>query len=237
MKLIFLLWEYVTDKFKMKKKNCLIFFLKFPEKGKVKTRLALATGKTNALELYRCFIADILAVITQIQADIVVFFTPIEKQDEIKKLLGPNYAFFPQTGNDIGERMANSFKETFELGYDNVILIGSDIPQINRNIIENGFESLNSDNITLGPCPDGGYYLIGFARKKFHSNIFDGIMWSTDSVLSDTIRKIYKNGDKYHLLTELTDIDSFEDLGEFYLNEENKKLKTYKYIKNMRLLK
>jgi uncharacterized protein len=211
-------------------KNCLIFFLKYPEEGKVKTRLSETIGTTQATELYKYFVADILETINHIDSDIVICFAPLEKENEMKNLLGFNFLFSPQIGNSLGERMSNSFSEAFNMNYEKVVLIGSDMPQLKEEIIEEAFKGLNSKKVVLGPTKDGGYYLIGFKKHTFQENTFEGIKWSSDSVLKDTIQKIGEGNFQVSLLPELTDIDNFDDLNEFYSNRKNKKLKTYKYL-------
>ena len=217
--------------------NGLVFFLRFPEEGKVKTRLAESIGNKHATELYRCFIEDMAETIKNIDTEIIINFTPKEKEEEMRQLIGCNFLLLPQIGYDLGRKMMNAFYDAFKMGYEKVILIGSDIPDIDEEIIETAFEKLNSHNVILGPCFDGGYYLIGFDRDSFHYDIFDEIKWGSDSVLQHTIEIIKEDGLEVVLLPELNDIDDFEDLKTFYSSGCKTKSKTYKYIKTEGIIK
>ncbi len=70
--------------------------------------------------------------------------------------------------------------------------------------------ALDTHDIVLGPCEDGGYYLIGM--KKLHYKLFHGIKWSTDEVLRQTIGAADILGLRNYLLPRLIDIDTAEDL-------------------------
>jgi len=102
----------------------------------------------------------------------------------------------------------------FEKGYERVILIGSDTPHLSNTIINLGFEELKTNDIVLGPSEDGGYYLIGFNKQTFLKNAFEDIEWSSSKVLKQTLQKL--NTKNVHLTQELNDIDTHEDLKDFF---------------------
>jgi rSAM/selenodomain-associated transferase 1 len=104
--------------------------------------------------------------------------------------------------------MENAFSELFSLGYEKIMIIGSDLLDLNQLHIKTAFEKLNQHDIVIGPSKDGGYYLLGM--KRVHENIFKNKAWGTESVLNDTIKDL-QNID-VEFLDELNDIDTFEDM-------------------------
>ncbi len=117
-----------------------------------------------------------------------------------------------QSGNDLGERMCNAFNDIFELGYEKIIIIGTDCHELNPEILNNSFEKLDETDFVLGPANDGGYYLLGM--KKLHEKVFQNKEWSTENVASETTDDIQKLGLSYFQTERLNDIDTEKDLGE-----------------------
>jgi rSAM/selenodomain-associated transferase 1 len=117
-----------------------------------------------------------------------------------------------QRGDDLGERMSNAFQEVFEAGSKRALLIGSDIPQINGELLEGYLEALHTFPMAIGPAVDGGYYLIGFQQKYFEASFFRGIEWSTERVLEQTLDKARSLEVPCYIGTELQDVDTVEDL-------------------------
>jgi hypothetical protein len=124
-------------------------------------------------------------------------------------------------GRDLGERMENAFKETFLQGFNEVLVIGTDIPALTPSLIDKALKALKNSDAVIGPCFDGGYYLIGFRKEMFLSDIFKGIQWSTEGVFKDTMEVFSKKIYKVYVLPKLRDIDRIEDLRTFY--KESKK--------------
>lgn len=203
--------------------NALIIFFKCPEKGKVKTRLAAKIGEEKALELYTCFLKDIINQSKSVNADTIIFYSgnPESLSAEIKNSAS---RIIPQLGNDLGERMSNAFKETFSSGYSRCILIGSDIPEITSGILNNSFTVLEKKDVVIGPSHDGGYYLIGFNRNSFEDSLFREVEWSTPSVLDTTVEKISVTGKTSGMIEKLNDIDTFDDIKHIIKN--NKSIET-----------
>ena len=202
--------------------NSLIVFLKYPEPGKVKTRLAKAVGNGRACVIYRQLAEGVMKNIFSKNPgtyDVCFFFTPADKENEIKdwlktiidKDLGADVQFIPQEGNTLGERMSNAFKQMLQgKGYKRSIIIGTDCPGIDAALIEDAFEVSKKRDIVIGPCEDGGYYLLGLSR--YVSDLFIDIAWSTDQVFNQTMEKIQKNTLSCGILKTLADIDTPEDL-------------------------
>lgn len=197
-------------------KTAVILFLRVPVKGKVKTRLAKELGDEFTLELYKSFVLDILDVLKETE-NLFLYFWPPDKKEALKEWLGTEYLFEPQQGQDLGAKMAIAFEHLFEKGYHRVVLLGSDIPEINRNIIEDACRALESSDAVVGPSSDGGYYLIGFAKSVysepgFLKRFFSSINWSTPEVLDQTISRIDRALLEKKILPQLDDMDTVKDL-------------------------
>ena len=193
-----------------------ILFAKKPEAGKVKTRLAEGIGAASAVRLYQAFLKDIISTLNGLDRPFAVAYTPVGAGEYFEGVAGGAMELFPQQGRDLGERMKNAFSRQFALGYDRVILIGSDIPLLSPDILREAREALADHPVVMGPCRDGGYYLIGLRRPV--EGIFSGISWGGDRVLRDTVSILRRQRCNYRLLPELFDIDRLDDLKR--LNEE-----------------
>jgi rSAM/selenodomain-associated transferase 1 len=192
--------------------RCLLFFIKSPEKGKVKSRLASAIGDELAAKFYRDFITQMLSTLKTGDFPFYVCFHPKNALKLLKQWLGGQYHYIPQKGKDLGERMRNGFMEAFEMGFKRVVLIGSDIPDLPLDFVEEAFTSLKKKDAVIGPSFDGGYYLIGFRDKAFSSRVFEGIAWGTETVFDETRKALKKLRRKVHTLPYQRDIDTVEDL-------------------------
>jgi uncharacterized protein len=215
--------------------SCILLFVKLPEKGSVKTRLAKDLGHGFVQTLYENFVLDLLETLAKVKWPIIIYFHPPESGNAISKWLGKNYSYAPQKGVDLGERMENAFKDAFADGFSKVIILGSDLPDLQASILEMASKALNVTDIVIGPSVDGGYYLIGFRDNSFLPEAFKGISWGTDAVLKDTFKILREKKYRAHLLPELRDVDTIEDLKALY--ERNKDTafansRTMKFISN-----
>ena len=192
--------------------RCLLFFIKNPEKGKVKTRLASAIGEVQAVKLYKRFMLEMLSTLNRGTFLFYLCFYPADALESLGKWLGEDYLYMSQQGADLGERMKNGFTEAFAMNFKRVVLIGSDIPDLPLEFIEEAFTSLKEKHVVIGPSLDGGYYLIGFNDKKFSPQVFKGIPWSKERVFEETMKILNKEGLTIHTLKPLRDIDTIEDL-------------------------
>lgn len=188
--------------------NAVIIFVKNPVLGKVKTRLASSIGAEKALEIYEKLVNHTLYAVKDIMADVFVYFS--ESVDENIFPFENNFFKKVQVGNNLGERMNNAFKEVFDLWYDNVVIIGTDCPDINVDILDDAFLQLDNVNAVFGPAEDGGYYLLGM--QKHYPQVFENILWSSSSVLYSTLSRCKQNNITYTLLPMLSDVDEEKDL-------------------------
>jgi len=192
-------------------KNLVIMFVKEPKFGFVKTRLAENTSDEFALILYQFFIHDLLYTLQGGTSDFKLCGYP--KLDIINEKFG-KYDNFLQEDGDLGVKMQKAFEQMFGKGYEKIILIGSDTPHLTNSIFDEAFEKLGQHDTILGPSIDGGYYLIGFNKETFVKSVFEDITWSSPQVLEQTLHKL--DTKKVYFTQELNDIDTIEDLEDFY---------------------
>ena len=171
----------------------------------------MSLDESFVLDLYKGFIHDTLDTVESFP-DKFVYFLPSEKEDELRSWLGNEYHYFLQTGKDLGEKMSNAFRNGFTRGYDRLVLIGTDIPEITESVLVHAFDILETKDAVIGPATDGGYYLIGFKKESFSEKIFHGMNWSTKGVLGETLKAMDRTGIKYGRVSELNDVDTPEDL-------------------------
>lgn len=195
----------------MENRKAIIIFLKYPEKGKVKTRLAKTVGTKEALKIYRQFIKITLDKLRKFkEINQFIFYIPKGKKKLLEKSYSSNFTYCLQRGKDLGERMYNALSFINRLGYKQVIIIGTDSPTLPSRFIYQAFSKLNNVDLVLGPCNDGGYYLISI--KKPIKELFEDIDWSTNRVFNQTLQKAKHLNLKVKILPCWYDIDTIEDL-------------------------
>ena len=192
--------------------RCLLFFIKNPEKGNVKTRLASAMGDEKAVKFYKRFLLEMLSTLNRGTFLFYLCFYPEHSLKDLKRWLGDHYLYTPQYGENLGEKMKNGFVEAFAMSFKRVVLIGSDIPDLPLEFIEEAFTSLNEKDAVIGPSIDGGYYLIGFSDKSFSPQVFEGVPWGQETVFKKTMKLLEREGKTVHTLQPLRDIDTIKDL-------------------------
>ena len=197
-------------------KQALLIFVKNPEIGKVKTRLAATIGNEAALVIYQELLLHTVSVTERMPVNKFVFYSDHVEQEDVWN--NKHYRKEVQEGVDLGERMKNAFASAFQKEYNKVVIIGTDCPDLNAEIIMNAFDHLQSDEIVIGPAKDGGYYLLGM--KQVYSDLFENLQWSTNTVLSDTLKVCDELDLKYQLLPVLSDIDEERDLQAFKLKKQ-----------------
>ncbi len=191
---------------KPKYKNLLLIFTRNPELGKCKTRLAATIGDMAALDIYNFLLAHTVWVTQGLMVKKQVYYSDTIWENDIwdstiyeKKL---------QTGNDLGERMAHAFAAGFKEGFQKIVIIGSDLYDLEQADLELAFEELDHLDYVLGPALDGGYYLLGM--KQMNTKLFENKLWGTENVLKASLDDL-KN-ETVGLLKAKNDIDIFEDI-------------------------
>jgi len=187
-------------------KSLLIVFAKTPVLGSVKTRLAKEIGNGKALELYLHLLRKTDRICQQIKPSLVLFYS-----GENTKAFGNLFASFEkrkQNDGDLGIRMEMAFQWGFSQGYKKVIIIGTDLWELDRPILEKAFLALENQDHVIGPAQDGGYYLLGM--KEPTPQVFKNKKWSSPSVLKETLLDL--KGKSIVLLEEKNDLDTLKDL-------------------------
>jgi uncharacterized protein len=192
--------------------SALIFFVKAPEEGAVKTRLAAEIGRSRALEIYKGVAAQSLKAVRGGAYELRVAFHPPDAGEQVAGWLGGGFIVVPQTGGGLGERMENSFAQGFSEGMDRILLTGSDIPGLDNTVAEDAFAALEDHDAVIVPTFDGGYCLIGFTAEGYTPAVFRGIKWSTGTVCAETLAVLAGEGKSVMTLPTLRDIDNVSDL-------------------------
>lgn len=186
----------------------LLIFIKNPEAGKVKTRLAHSIGHKKALEVYQKLLAITQKNTADLPCDRQIWYSRFIDRSDIWE--EDNYQKRLQRGADLGERMTAAFREAFIGEYQKVIVIGSDCAELTPGIIKKAFQQLETHDMVIGPSQDGGYYLLGM--QSFYEDLFSGITWSTSTVYQETIGRADELELSYYTLPTLNDIDTQKDL-------------------------
>jgi rSAM/selenodomain-associated transferase 1 len=192
--------------------TALFIFLRFPLPGKVKTRLAQSLGKNKAAWFYRLCADAILSEIRRLPEDVkkYVFYTDQTDEPEIRRWVGPEFTIVVQEGEDLGQRLKNAFGSVFNEEMQKVIAVASDVPDLSADIMNKSIEALDKSDVVIGPCYDGGYYLLGM--KRLHDELFSGISWSTEHVYRQTLAASNRSGLNVGQIQTLMDIDTEEDI-------------------------
>jgi uncharacterized protein len=192
---------------------CSIVFTRYPEAGKVKTRLIPALGEEGAAALHKKMaehtISQVRALQRLVPGDLEVWFVGGDLA-LMQGWLGEDLTYQLQPDGDLGDRMRLAFQSIFDRGYKKATIVGTDCPDLTTEILAQSFDALEDNPIVLGPAIDGGYYLIGL--QYLIPELFTGIPWSTANVLQETVKIATDLGMVPTLLPYLTDIDLPQDL-------------------------
>jgi len=184
---------------------------KAPQAGRVKTRLTPPLSSEEAAALNVCFLRDTTAAISRTankkKALGLAVYTPVGAEAAYFGILPDAFQLVPQRRDAFGDRLAAATEDLINLGFGSLCLINSDSPTVPDDTFSQAFDFLagDDDSVVLGPSDDGGYYLIGL--KKLHHRLFEGIDWSTDRVLAQTIDAAREIGLPVHLLPTWYDVD------------------------------
>jgi rSAM/selenodomain-associated transferase 1 len=176
---------------------------KAPRKGHVKTRLASTVGDDAAYLMYSAMMAHVFSELALTNVEVLpVVDGPCElvQAGTIEPLA--------QRGDDLGERIINALVDAPVS--ERVLVIGTDMPFIDADLIASAESALDVANVVIGPCVDGGYYLIGM--KTRHPEIFRDIDWSTERVFEQTMQRCSDNGLTVQTLDIQRDVDTIEDV-------------------------
>ena len=192
--------------------QALIVFLKYPRPGRVKTRLVPALGAETTAELYRALAEEVLraTISSKGEYETLVFFDPPEEAEATRAWL-TGVRLRAQSAGDLGERMSAAFAQAFARGAERVAIIGTDAVGVTGQVVAESLAALEEADVVVGPAVDGGYYLV--ALKEARPELFEGISWSTSTVLEETLGRAAALGLGVHQRPALRDLDDLEDLG------------------------
>ncbi|MDB2462948.1 TIGR04282 family arsenosugar biosynthesis glycosyltransferase, partial [Algibacter sp.] len=179
-------------------KELVIVFVKNIKLGKVKTRLAKTIGNQGAFDVYTELVSVTEKATLTLKADKRIYFS-----ESIVENQWSNHEKFVQEGIDLGERMKNAFTKGFNDGYNRIVLIGSDLPDINSDHINKGLKALKTNEAVFGPAEDGGYYLVGLSKS--HLFVFNNKPWSETHLLEETLNEIKEKQVTFTTLDTLND--------------------------------
>ena len=181
-------------------------FLKAPVPGRVKTRLMPRLEAEEAAALYRAMAEDLLERLDRLKTvDLLLWVTPAIKLESMRRWLGMHRRLESQRGSDLGARLTASFRTAFREGYERVVIVGSDVPQVTSKNVRTALSLLRKHDVVIGPSPDGGYYLIGLCKPR--PELFTAMPWSTSRVLPETLRRFSRLGLTVGRLPRLADLD------------------------------
>ncbi len=195
-------------------RSILGLFAKHWTLGQVKTRLAVGIGGVAATRFHRHCVDVMLERLQSIADARVVYYWPREHGEEFSRLGDGQWRFCPQIPGDLGTRMAAYFQNGFDAGYQRVLLLGTDSPNVPLAYLQRALKLLETRRLILGPTDDGGYYLVG-ARGQVPP-IFKDMPWSTPELWSATLRRLeasrWQCNVDYEFLPPWYDIDTIHDL-------------------------
>lgn len=184
----------------------LIVMVKTPRAGRVKTRLGRGIGMAAAAMWYRHQLRHLFRTLRDPRWQVVLAVAP---DTALNAPMWPtDFARVPQGRGDLGARMARLLRSAPP---GPALLIGSDIPGITRAHLARGFQALGRYEAVLGPAPDGGYWLIGLARRgRVPTGILTRVRWSGPHARADSEKSL--SGLSIAHVDTLADVDEAADL-------------------------
>ncbi len=218
--------------------KALVIMTRIPVPEKTKTRLLTILSPEECADIHKSFLKDITKTALSLKSVAHIFLAYGDEGplNLLEGIIPEEISFFPQNGQNLGEKMENIFIRLFQEGYEKVVLIGSDIPEITAKNLEDSFYLLEFKDVVLGPTGDGGYYLVGM--KTLHKTLFSKeIKWGSPVVFQESIKKLECIGLSLGFLESREDIDTQEDLRKFWdrIKETEKCENTRKYLKSKRI--
>lgn len=183
-------------------------FVKAPRPGEVKTRLAAATSPEFAARVAAAFLHDTVTRLQGIAAERYLVYAPDNAAAELTFSASYGWLLAPQGSGDLGTRMRRFLQQRLDDGATRIVLIGADSPTLPPEYITAAYRMLEQADVVLAPAFDGGYCLLGVARRV--PPIFEGMTWGVPSVLRHTIARL-DEGWRLDLLPPWYDLDTLDD--------------------------
>lgn len=214
----------------------ILFFIKYPIKGHVKSRLNPQITPEKTVPIYKKFVEDLFLTLQKTSLTPIICYEPSTPLSKFQQWLGTDHHYYPQTGQNLGQRMSQAFQHGFQYGFTKLLIIGSDSPDLTNTQINEALTQLNSYQAVIGPSTDGGYYLLGLKSTTYHQDYFQNINWSTPTVFKETLNKLKNHLQKIKILPTWYDIDTYEDLYNLYqrnLSTSFRYSKTMKHLQHL----
>lgn len=196
--------------------DALVIFARYPEPGRVKTRLARAIGDARAAEVYRAFLLDLAERFPPTAGErdrsYDVLWACAPGGELLAEVVGEEARIFLQRGETLDERLALAAEDVCARGYRRLAVVGSDAPHLPAEIVRDALALLETQDAVFGPAEDGGYYLAALHLQPQVAEVFRGIQMSTPYVLADTLRRTRDLGVRTVLLPALFDVDEIGEL-------------------------
>jgi len=191
--------------------NALIVVAKRPSPGQTKTRLSPPLKPEQASALYECFLLDTLAHMRQVgNTQHVIAYLPRNDWEYFRQFAS-DFELIPQEGNELGERLDHALTSYLTRGYERVVIMDSDSPTLPPEYLSQAFDVLSDGaDVVLGPCDDGGYYLIGI--RKPAPRLLLEVHMSTSTVAAETIALAKDEGLNLVSLPTWYDVDDATSL-------------------------
>lgn len=184
---------------------------KVPQTGFVKTRLQPTLTPEECRDLSTVFLQDVEQKVTDIRLELIIAFSPAEKQNLLTEILQTNPILIAQKGKNLGDKMFHAFEFAFSQESDAVVMIGTDSPTMPVDFVEQAFALLETEaDAILGKTEDGGFYLIGL--RKAEKKIFENVEWSSPQAFEQTKRNIENLNLNLKEISVWYDVDTPEDL-------------------------
>ncbi|MCW3976011.1 MAG: TIGR04282 family arsenosugar biosynthesis glycosyltransferase [Candidatus Bathyarchaeota archaeon] len=205
--------------------SAIVIMAKAPKPNEVKTRLIPHLKPDMAALLYHNFLLDKIEQVKSIEkAEFFIAYMPDNSENYFKKI-APDFDLILQIGNDLGDRLVYVSNKLFNKGFKKVVILDSDTPNLPTEYIRKAIIRLETSDIIIGPCEDGGYYLIGL--KLPTPDIFKNIPWSTSEVVNVTVKRAEAICLKSSFLKYWYDIDTIDDLKRLKKDLEDSKEKKF----------
>ena len=120
-----------------------------------------------------------------------------------------------QVGRNFGERFIHAIQAVFDKGYENIITLGNDTPQLRANHIAQAVDHLNRGEIVIGPSTDGGFYMLGLNKSQFKPDVLIRLPWQTAKLRRQLLEVLWTTNKNIHQLPVLMDLDSVNDIKRF----------------------
>ncbi len=186
---------------------------KAPIAGRVKTRLAPLLGAQGCAALHKRLLARAVQIAVSITPG--SSFVAVEPWDEralVEPLVGSTASFIPQEGDQLGERMSNASRRIFDVRPDPLVIIGTDVPTLTPSLVGEALWKLQDGcDCVFGPAHDGGYYLVGLARRTPALFSIDPALWGGPEVLRASLDMARLHGLTVGFLPPLSDLDTEAD--------------------------